>query len=354
MQTFDMTSDKKNNSFSPRRADFYKVECFAAVVLACMLIPATGYSQDGPATPEATRDALGKKEGDADSSTALAETLTATKKEYSMLRKGKRAVTYDVNYSFIGHQIVDPATLIVLTTRGHTIRNTISADFGVKDNLTANVTVPLVSKFTYTETSNQFNNGLGDISVGARFQPLANSRSAPNMTASASVSLPTGRSPYVGIDSTAATGAGSASGTLGLNVSKVIDPVAIFGSANVTLSLPAKGLEQLVANTTKKLTEVYPGQTFSWGAGFSYALSYNITSTMSFQQSITGGTRLVYQDTATGEVSDRKTASSNSGMLNFGLGVRVSPITTMNFSIGMGLTSDSPDFTLGMNMPLNF
>jgi opacity protein-like surface antigen len=242
----------------------------------------------------------------------------------------------------------------VLTTRGHTIRNTISADYGVKDNLTANISVPLVSKFTYTETDNQFTNRFGDISVGARFQPLANSRSAPNMTLSASVSLPTGRSPYVGINSNDATGSGSASGTVGLNIFKVVDPVAIFGSANVTLSLPAKGLEQMVPGTNNKLTDVYPGQTFSWGAGFSYALSYNITTTMSFQQSITGGTRLVYSDINSGAAFDRKTASQTSGMLNFGLGVRVSALTTLNFTVGLGLTSDSPDFSLGMNMPLNF
>lgn len=340
--------------FSPRRADSFQRECLAAVLLACMLVPVTGYTQDGPATPEATRDALGKKEGDADSATALAETLTATKKEYSMLRKGKRAITYDLSYSFVGHQIIDSSTLAVNTTRGHTIRNTISADFGVKDNLTANVSVPLVSKFVYSDSSNEFHNRFGDISAGVRFQPMANSRSAPNMTVSASVGLPTGRSPFAGIDSNASTGSGTYSGTLGVNLSKVIDPVALFGSANVTLSLPARNLEQLVPNTTKLLREVYPGQTFSFGAGFSYALSYNITTTMSFQQSITGGTRLVYEDTATGEMSDRKTASSNSGMLNFGLGVRVSPITTMNFTIGLGLTSDSPDFSLGMNMPLNF
>ena len=349
-----MTTPTTSAPFSPRRADFFQRECLAAVLLACMLTPLTGYTQDGPATPEATRDALGKKEGDADSATALAETLTATKKEYSMLRKGKRAVTYDLSYSFVGHQVIDSATFAVNTSRGHTVRNTISVDFGVKDNVTANVSVPLVSKFVYTEGTNEFHNRFGDISVGARLQPMANSRSAPNMTVSATVGLPTGRSPYSGIDSNASTGSGTYSGTVGLNLSKVIDPVALFGSANVTLSLPARNLEQRVPNTTKMLREVYPGQTFSFGAGFSYALSYNITTTMSFQQSITGGTRLVYEDTDTGEMSDRKTSSSNSGMLNFGLGVRTSPITTMNFSLGMGLTSDSPDFSLGMNMPLNF
>jgi len=41
-------------------------------------------------------------------------------------------------------------------------------------------------------------------------------------------------------------------------------------------------------------------------------------------------------------------------MLNLGLGVRFSPVTTINFTVGIGLTTDTPDFTVGMNMPLHF
>jgi hypothetical protein len=37
-----------------------------------------------------------------------------------------------------------------------------------------------------------------------------------------------------------------------------------------------------------------------------------------------------------------------------GLGYRVSPKTTVNVSVGIGLTPDSPQFTIGMNLPLNF
>ena len=35
-------------------------------------------------------------------------------------------------------------------------------------------------------------------------------------------------------------------------------------------------------------------------------------------------------------------------------GVRLSPQTTVNVTLGVGMTSDSPDFSLGVNMPLNF
>ena len=42
------------------------------------------------------------------------------------------------------------------------------------------------------------------------------------------------------------------------------------------------------------------------------------------------------------------------GLLNFGLGVRLNPKTTINLSAGIGLTTDSPDFSLGLDVPLTF
>jgi hypothetical protein len=34
--------------------------------------------------------------------------------------------------------------------------------------------------------------------------------------------------------------------------------------------------------------------------------------------------------------------------------IRLSPKTTINLTAGIGLTVDSPDFSLGLNMPLTF
>ena len=172
------------------------------------------------------------------------------------------------------------------------------------------------------------------------------------ITVSATARLPTGRSPFEVVDGQGlSTGSGYASGTLGVNLSKVIDPVAIFGSASVTYALPAKNLDQKRNGNT--LYEVKPGQTFGFGVGFAYAMSYNITTTLSFQESISGATTLSYINAA-GKAVENKTTSQTSAMMNLGLGVRVSPLTTVNFSVGIGLTSDSPDFTFGVNMPLNF
>ncbi|WP_374593909.1 transporter [Aquabacterium sp.] len=307
------------------------------------------------AAPVDARDALAKKEGDVDQAKLLKETLTAADKQYSMLKQGKFALTYDLTYTYIGQQKINAkftdSTLTLFNiqnTNSHTITNTVSLDYGLRDNLTGTVTLPVVSKYSDSSTFRGMTNAFGDMSVGARWQPFELKRNAPSITTSGTLRLPTGRSPFeVNDGSSVATGSGYTSFTLGVNMSKVIDPVAIFGSLSGTASLPAKNLSQQQDGLI--LSSVHPGKSFSFGAGFAYALSYDISTTLSFQETISGRTLLKFQDG-----TSSNTSMQTSSVLNFGLGVRVSPVTTVNFSIGVGLTPDTPDFTMGMNMPLNF
>jgi hypothetical protein len=357
MHPLDMKAPMKIHSTKRHRASLSTLGALA-LISSLTVLPSTQAIAQAVST-EAAKDALAKREGDADSATVLKETLSASDKQYSLLHEGKRALTYDLTYSYIGQQLINAnfadsklTNFSIQNTRGHTVTNTFSGDYGLKDNLTVNLTVPIVSKFSQSDTNDQVVHGFGDVSVGARLQPFPLSRTLPSITVNGTVRLPTGRSPFEVIEGQGlSTGAGYTSATLGLNASKVIDPVAIFGSANVTFGLPAKNLDQKSNGNT--LYEVTPGQTVGFGVGFAYAMSYNITTTLSFQESISGSTRLKYID-ATGKAVENKTASQTSAMMNLGLGVRVSPLTTMNFSVGIGLTSDSPDFTFGMNMPLNF
>ena len=336
--------------------------CVGAAGIALALCTAAAAQTQEPApapTTEAAREALSKKEGDVDQAKLLKETLTAADRQYSLIKRGKVALTYDLNYSYIGQQTIeanftdDKLTLFdIQNTRSHTITNTVSADYGVLDNLTGNVTLPLVSKYSQSEKFSGLSNAIGDVSLGARYQPFALSREWPSLTVTGNVRLPTGRSPFKTIDGQGlATGAGYTSFTAGVNASKVVDPVALFGSLNFSLALPAKHLSQVRSGLT--LIEVKPGPSIGFGVGFAYALSYNISTTLSFQEAISARSKLVLVDSA-GAVTTKKTSMQTSGALNVGLGVRVSPQTTLNFTVGVGMTSDTPDFTLGMNLPLHF
>ncbi|HEY2978090.1 MAG TPA: transporter [Burkholderiaceae bacterium] len=332
----------------------------AGIALALCTAAAAQTQEPAPApTTDAAREALSKKEGDVDQAKLLKETLTAADKQYSLIKRGKIAATYDLSYAYIGQQTIeanftdDKLTLFdIQNTRSHTITNTVSADYGVLDNLTGNVTLPLVSKYSQSEKFSGLSNAIGDVSLGARYQPFALSREWPALTVTGNVRLPTGRSPFKTIDGQGlATGAGYTSFTAGVNASKVVDPVALFGSLNFSLALPAKHLSQVRSGLT--LIEVKPGPSIGIGVGFAYALSYNISTTLSFQEAISARSKLVLVD-STGAVTAKKTSMQTSGALNVGLGVRVSPQTTLNFTVGVGMTSDTPDFTLGMNLPLHF
>jgi hypothetical protein len=323
---------------------------------ACAMPALSGLAtaQTAP-SDDAARDALKAKEGDVSPTSLLKDTLSAAEKQYSLLKTGKLALNYDLGYAYVGSEAINvkftdsTLTLFNITnTRAHTVTNTLSADFGLRDNLTLTGAIPLISRYSQSEAFSGLSNGLGDLSIGARFQPFELRRDAPSITTTATLRLPTGRSPFKTLSGqNLATGAGYTSLTLGLNGAKVLDPVALFGSVNLGLALPAKHLSQ--ARDGVILSEVHPGPSLGFGLGFAYALSYSVSTTLSLQETVSARTRLVFQDG-----SSSKTATQTSASLNMGLGLRVSPKTTLNITAGLGLTADSPDFTLSLNMPLNF
>jgi hypothetical protein len=329
------------------------------------LPPAAAPAPGGAASaPSDARDALKKQAGDVDQSTLLKETLTKQDRQYSLLKAGRIQTNYDLNYQYIGVETIntgldDSGALDLFqieNTRSHTVTNSVSVDYGLFDNLTLFGTVPLVSKFTQSEHFSGTANAFGDLSFGARYQPLSQTPTGATYTLTGSFTVPSGRSPFKEIQNqNLSTGAGYPTATLGMNASTVMDPVALFGSLNFTLAGQASGLHQVVGPVSAPtvLTNVQPGKSLGFGAGFTYALSYNVSTSITFQEMVTTASHIDYLD-ANNVAKSRGTAQQVSALLNFGFGVRLSPKTTVNLSAGIGLTNDSPDFNLDLNVPLTF
>jgi hypothetical protein len=323
---------------------------------------------DAPAPPSPAapatdaRDALKKQAGDVDQATLLKDTLTKTDRQYSLLRAGRTAVNYNLNYAYIGSEAFQTgytdSTLSLFkieNTRSHTITNSFSLDYGLMDNVTLSGTLPLVSKFTQGTEYSGITNGIGDMTLGARYQPFVQSNSGPTFTLTSQLNVPTGRSPFKTIQGASlSTGSGYASATLGVNASQVLDPVALFGSLNFTVARAVDNLNQYNTVDRSTLTAVRPGKSIGFGAGFTYALSYNVSTSVSFQETVTTNSHITY--IASGETAPTTAATTMqvAAILNFGLGVRLSPKTTVNLTAGIGMTTDSPDFNLGLNVPLTF
>jgi hypothetical protein len=330
--------------------------------------PGNAAATSGPTPPMVTptgtaADALKKQAGDVDQASLLKDTLSKTDRSYSLLRAGRIASNYDFNYSYTGNESMvvgyDSTTaqdqLRIQTTRAHTLTNTLSVDYGLLDNLTVSGSLPFVSKFTQSTKFSGTTYGLGDISFGARYQPFVQKAGGPTITLTSALSLPTGRSPYEQIiGQNTSTGNGFGMGTLGVNASQVFDPVALFGSLSVSAGRSVSNLHQFNDADRSVLTGLQPGKTIGFGAGFTYALSYNVSTSVSFQEGVTTASHITYTSAADGLSHSRGTTMQVSALLNFGLSVRVSPKTSFNLSAGMGLTTDSPDFSLGLNIPLTF
>lgn len=303
----------------------------------------------------AANEALKQKEGDASAESNLDQVFKASEKTYSLAKKGTISATYDLNYTYYRDTQLDLAldkssTVITRLRVGeeaqHTVTNTFEVQYGLRDNLTLTASLPLVARMDVNNERKAL--GIGDIGFGARWEPFPTERGRLPLILFGSLSTKTGDSPYTNNPlHDLSTGKGYYSIGGGASTRKFIDPIVLFGSASLSYGFKESGLNQ---NRGGRLLESFdPGFSGGVAAGFAYSLNYDVSLTMSYQQSFSAGSRF---DFAGGEYSSP--SASSSAMLNMSLGVRVSPKTIVNTSVGFGLTEDAPDVSLGMSFPLTF
>lgn len=331
------------------------------------LVASTGAISEEKSNSKA-RDAVAKKESDADSEKALEEVFEAASQNYSLLYAGGVSINYSADYSYYGDQSVrltiEPKvdangqqvagqTVIrnasVQRSASHTFVNSFTLDYGLFNNLTLSGRMPLIAKY---DTENDLSNySVGDLSGTMRFQPFRYVPGKVTQTYFGTISLKTGDSPYqIDLDKTLPSGSGTYSFAGGVSLSQVLDPVVLFGSTSMRYNLPVDGLNQVRQGYL--LRKVDPGLDFSFSMGFSYALSYDVSLSSSFQGSFNTSTTLGLESPSTKEVREVKTGSQMSGIMNFALGIRMSPKNIINVSVGYGVTEQAPDILLGISMPI--
>ena len=326
----------------------------AVLVLLCALaVPAAAQQQeDDGATVDEAREALAQQEGDEDSTEQLEEVFQAAEKNYSLLQAGRQSLNYSFNYSYSGTQNLDlevinsqVRNLDVTPEATHNFTNAFSYDYGFYDNLTLGTRIPLTTKFDTQEDLNV--NDVGDISFTARWQPNPHIPGTMSTTLFGTLSSKTGVSPYeIDVNRQLSTGSGYYSIGGGASISKVLDPVVLFGSGSLRYNHKVKDLKQV--RGARLLQELEPGFTLSGSGGFSYSLSYDISLSLSVQ--------LTYNDETVLSFSDGTEATASSqmaGIINMSLGTRISDQTIVNTSVGFGMTRGAPDFTIGFSMPIN-
>ena len=301
------------------------------------------------------REALSKKADDADSAKALEEVFQAAEKSYTLLKKGERTLTYGFDYSLSRDTMIqtvrannDPQnpvySVVGQNEAQHTFTNSFTFDYGVWDNLTFSVRLPLIAKYDTERDLDVYS--LGDISTSLRWQPWNSHRGRPVTTFYANLGLPTGESPYdINLSEDLSTGNGYYSLGVGANLSYVIDPVVLFGSLGYTYNMSVRDIDQV--RGARLLEKVEPGSSFSMSMGFAYALSYDVSLAASYQMSHSLKPEFEFADVTL------EGTEQTSAVMNFSLGLRTSPERIVNVNAGFGLTEDSPDVLLGISMPLD-
>lgn len=226
----------------------------------------------------------------------------------------------------------------------HTLTNTFTVQYGLLDNVTLSASLPFVAKKELLK--DQTAAGLGDINFGARWEPFPLKQGRLPLVLFGSLSTKTGDSPYeVGVDELS-TGKGYYSVGAGASTRKYIDPVVLFASVSTSYGLKESGLNQL--RGSRVLESFDPGLSGGFSFGFAYSFNYDVSLTMSYQQSFNTGAKFYFEND-----ESYKSADQSSAMLSFALGVRVSPETIVNGTVGIGLTEDAPDVSLGLSFPLD-
>ncbi|WP_000370422.1 putative pilus system protein FilC [Acinetobacter baumannii] len=304
--------------------------------------------------------ALQKKEGDASQETNLQEVFTSNERQYSLIKKGVISSYYDLDYTYYRDTRIDLALdssstrlnrLRVEEDANHTLTNSFTVQYGVLDNLTLSATLPFVAKSEIIRDTTTA--GLGDISLGARWEPFPLKQGRLPLVLFGSLSTKTGDSPYeIGLDELS-TGKGYYSVGVGASTRKYIDPVVLFASASANYGFKETGLNQNRGGgddeTGPRILKSFdPGISGGFSFGFAYSFNYDVSLTMSYQQSFNMDAEFQFEN---GE--NYKSPDQSSAMLSFALGVRVSPETIVNGTVGIGLTEDAPDISLGLSFPLD-
>lgn len=319
--------------------------------------PAADASAEPAAAPTAVdsaRSALEQKDDDVTDEKNLEEVFQATEKRYSLLPSGEMSLNFSANYSYYRDDRIDIAfdensgnisRFRIEQDAQHSFSAALSFDYGIWNNLTFNTRLPVSYKYDTQKDISQ--PALGDVSFSLRYQPFSVKPGAMNTTFYGTLSTPTGDSPYeINVNEEVSSGSGYYSLGGGVSVSKVIDPVVLFGSAGYTMAFDATGLNQVRGNSI--LEEVQPGDSINFSMGLAYSLSYEVSLSASYQQSYNFDTTFIFKD------REVQSEDSTSSVVNTSLGLRSASNRIINLSFGFGLTEDSPDVLLGFSMPLDF
>jgi hypothetical protein len=244
-----------------------------------------------------------------------------------------------------------------------TMVETVSLRHGLTDRLEIEARMPVVARQDRIRVVQQRNDGIvrefklndydiGDAEVAVRYQLNdAKGPDQPIYVANLRVKSNTGRGPFdigydeFGVATNITTGSGFWGVQGGLSFLMPSDPVVIYGGASYLWHIPTR-VNKLVGGAL--IGKVDPGDAIAANLGFGFALNSRFSFSLGYSHSYIFPTKTEIGST------NQKSSSLNVGSFGVGTSYRTSERTSVNLSFEFGMTSDAPDVSMTLRLPLSF
>jgi hypothetical protein len=234
-----------------------------------------------------------------------------------------------------------PVTTLGVRRRSHQLTGVLTSRLGLPWNLQLEASAPfqwissglVVGGLGRSDASGA---GLGDPRLSLSWQLVRARGALPDLLVAGTWKPRVGSSPFDAGDGEVGLGSGFHAVGATLTASKAADPLVFLASASYTANL----------GVSTEQGRRDPGD--SWGLGAGAILAVSPETSMSFLVDFSYRP----EDRLRGEAvlgSDETAA-----VLQLGVATVVSRRAVLNFTVGIGLTEDSPDLQLGVSVPLRF
>jgi hypothetical protein len=251
-------------------------------------------------------------------------------------------------------------------TRRDLLITSLAMHYGLRDNLEAEVKFPFryhterrsVPEANPPQEQTVTGVGLSDIDMALYYQ-LPRGRNAPaRYVVSAGLKTASGRDQFnIDPDTQVPLGSGFMGTRFGVSSVRVIDPAALYWNASFTYNLQRRNVRIVTeeADTGDKVVNyvnLKPGNSIDIGGGMAYALNPQLSFNTGLAVSFTTATA----SQAIDKPQWNKLANSavTSATLRLGIVYANGGKRPLDLAVNMGLTDDSPDFTLECRQTYKF
>ena len=268
---------------------------------------------------------------------------------------------------FLGQISVDEVETEILTWD-------FTTRYGITDRLQVDANVPLVYRFSNFRSGgvggvptalseidlSKFD--LGDVSFGASYRLIEETRDWPEIIVTVRGDAPTGTSPF-GIETVTdptnsnlivpeelPTGDGVWGVSGGLTFVKTVDPVVVFANARYFERF-SRRFSDVSSATGDQPGTVDPGNAIELGGGAAFALNERMSMTFSYSQRLIDDTFIELDG---GERTKIIGSDANVGVVNMGLTWAFTDTFSMTTNVGFGVTSDAADVDVSLRFPYRF